>query len=172
MKNVAQQTSIETRFVLVVKHQIKAISTMIDNARDAKLTTVKSDDMDTILRLIETMEKNSKQGMIVEMFIKKSEYWDIIGKKDLKALEKNFPLMFEGLPIDVNNLSEPIRVYFAERSKMTKKAMVISDKSIEAMWINLDKMVKASIIYDNEHGNAFRDVYNLNAYYLKYGIGQ
>ena len=162
---MSSQTPIEDRFTLVVKHQIAAISTMISNANDAKLTKVHPDDVDTILKLIEAMEKSGKQAQLVEMFISKSEYWDIIVKRDLKALEKNFPLMFDGLPVNKDSLAEPIRIYFACKDKISKRVPVVGEKNIEAMWTNLDKLVKASVIYDHENGSKFKVEYKLQPYY-------
>ena len=169
---MAQSAPIQDRFVLVVKHQIKAISTMIDNANDAGLTEKTSDDVDLILNIIDAMEKNNKQSELVEMFIAKSEFWDIIVNKDIKALEKDFPKMFDKLPVNKDTLSEPIRIYLAEKGKLaTKKVPVIGDKHMDAMWVNLDKLVKASCIYDFENGSKLKDKHNLGKYYTKYSIG-
>jgi hypothetical protein len=167
---MAQAAPIQDRFVLVVKHQIKAISTMIDNANDEGLTEKTSNDVDMILNLITAMETNNQQSKLVEMFIAKSEFWPVIESKDINALEKSFPKMFGGLPIDQSTLSEPIRVYLAEKSKASKKAPVIGDKHMDAMWVNLDKLVKASIIYDSENKSKFRVLHNLDKYYTKYSI--
>ena len=79
--------------------------------------------------------------------------------------------MFEKLPVNKDTLSEPIRIYLAEKGKVSKKVPVIGDKHMEAMWVNLDKLVKASCIYDFENGSKLKDKHNLGKYYAKYSIG-
>jgi len=146
---------------------------MIDDANDAGLTDKTSQDVDIIYKLIEAMETNKKQADLVEMFIVKSEFWHIITDKDINGLERDFPKMFEKLPVNKDTLAEPIRIYLKQKAKPpTKKAPVIGDTHMDAMWTNLDKLVKASIIYDFENGSKFKGQYHLDKYYTKYNIGQ
>lgn len=165
--------TIEEKFVLVVKHRIKAIITMIDNARDAGLTKVSSNDTEIIYKLVEAMEKDGKQAELVKMFIANSKYWDIVERKDVKGIEQALPQMFAALPVDKEGLSVPVKVYLAEKAKpASKKAPVIGDKHIEALWSDLDKLIKASIIYDHENGSAFKEQYALGKWYDRYNIGK
>lgn len=164
--------SIQEKFVMVAKVQINSIKTMINNANEAGLTKTTSKNIVIILDLIEIMEKERKHGDLVEMFIAKSEYWDIVDKKDIKGIRDTLPLMFEKLPVGKDDLAIPIDVYLEERKRPAKKDYVITQKNIEAMWVNLDKLIKASIIYDNENGRVFKDKYNLGKWYAKYEIGK
>lgn len=171
MSKTKVELTTQQKFVLVVKHQLKAICTMIDNANDAGLTTKTSNDIEIIIKLIEAMESNKKESELVEMFIAKSEYWHIIDNRDLQTLERDFPKMFEKLPVNKETLSEPIRVYMKEKKKTaSKKAPVIGDKHIEAMWTNLEKLVHAGAKYDSENGSKFRTQCNLDKYYVKYSL--
>lgn len=164
--------SIQEKFVMVAVVQINSIKTMINNANDAGLTKTTSNNIMIILDLIKVMEKEGKQASLVEMFIAKSEYWNIVENKDVKGIRDALPLMFAGLPVGKDDLAVPIDVYLSERSRHTKKSYVISEKNIEALWANLEKLIKASIIYDHENGSALKDKHNLGKWYDKYAIGK
>lgn len=164
--------SIEEKFVIVVKHQIKAIITMIDNARDEGLTETTSEGVVVILNLVDALDKDGKQAQLVKMFITKSEYWDIVEARNLNKIRDALPKMFESLPVDRKGLSVPIDVYLALKAKPANKQVpVINDKHMTALWENLDKLIKASVIYDSENGGALKETHKLHKWYAKYNIG-
>lgn len=164
--------SIQEKFVMVAVVQINSIKTMINNANDAGLTKTTSNNIMIILDLIKVMEKEGKHADLVKMFIAKSEYWHIVDNKDIVGIRDALPRMFEGLPVGKDDLAVPIDVYLSERARASKKAPVITEKNIEALWANLDKLIKASIIYDYENGSALKDKHNLGKWYDKYAIGK
>ena len=156
---MAEQLSIEEKFKIVANHLLKSISSMISDANDAKLTKIVSNQVDTMIDLLNKQPADT----LIEGFLAKNKLWDLkaLKNKDMDFLLEKVPLMFAGIPlIDTEILIEPIKIY-QNQPKVSKKAPVISKQEIDIVWDDITKLVKASCIYNSEHGHKYvLTVYN------------
>ena len=102
--------------------------------------------------------------VLIEGFLEKNKLWDLkaLKNKDMNFLLEKVPLMFTGIPlIDTEILIEPIKIYQNQAKLLKGKKPIISDKEIDIVWEDITKLVKASCIYNSEHGHKYSlTVYN------------
>ena len=127
---MAEQLSIEEKFKRVADHLLKSISSMISDANDAKLTKTLSNQVDTMIDLLNKQPADT----LIEGFLAKNKLWDLkaLKNKDMDFLLEKVPLMFAGIPlIDTEILIEPIKIYQNQAKLLKGKKPIISKEEID-----------------------------------------
>ena len=145
---MAQPTTddIAAKFCRIVGQTITTISEMTDDLRLAGLTENTSEQMQFISKMAAAYDNHK----LVGMFIMHSANWKGIIDRDLISLVKSLPKIFEGLPIDISLMTEPISLYLKYKSGAlppSKGKFPITDARIEGLWKYFDQLMKGAYIY-------------------------
>lgn len=165
----------EGNFVILCERLLAALSSMIKDARDNKLSDVDPSRLDGAKSMLSMATPEN----LVKAFIEKEAYWKKIENRDMDFLEKELGVIFQEAKIlTAEVVSEPVRVYILLKnwkekpetrpvtSKVAKTKTLdydkpfLNDEDINGIWSKLKMMIKMSCKWNANNGNK----YNLSAY--------
>lgn len=164
---MASELNIQDKFRLVCKQILESLSSMISDAKDAKLTKVQPNQVNMALTMLSTVDSSA----LVVAFIGHAKLWQKIIDKNVDFLLEGIPQIFSEVPISPEVLIEPIIIYkrlLSEGFKGKKDPNIypINQEDIDGLWKRFELLIKAACKYNIENGKK----YNLSAYEEKYGL--
>lgn len=165
----------EGNFVILCQRLLDALSSMIKDARDNKLSDIDPSKLDSTRKML-TM---AVPANLVKAFIEKEAYWKKIENRDMLFLEKELGVIFQEAQIlNAELVTEPVRVYIllkdwkekpetrpaapiaSKKVPMDYDKPFLNDEDINGIWSKLKLMIKMSCKWNANNGNK----YDLSAY--------
>lgn len=129
----------------IVGQTIVALSSLVKDLRDQKLTDKSTKDVDTVAKFVGCYDQNK----LINAFLDGHEVWGDILDKNLNFFRGDFETLFKDVPIDTKVLIEPVVLYLKYKSGeiVVKKSFPVEEEDIQGLWKYLHQLIKGACLY-------------------------
>lgn len=140
--------ALEDKFRTASLKLMDANISMIQDVNEEGYTETKPGILSVARKMLENY---ADVGGLIKAFIDKKVHWESIREKRPSFLSSDMDQVFAGLPAGANAVLIPIKLYEDYKSGKikTKKVFPIEERDIESLWVSLNFLIDASIMYND-----------------------
>jgi len=148
--------SIQIKFRTIAVQFFGIIKLMVDKARKAGVSKYRTEDVETIIKVLERYDPDS----LIKAFLGTHSDWNVVKTKNIETVLEVAPRIFSMIPhVNPDVLIEPMRLFHNKAEhlktlKMEDANFPITEGNIDSYWRYLDTLIAGATKYNEGLGDS------------------